>query len=88
MVKAYSVALSVHFYFPSVFAAPNDTVNQLLLAATLFRDSSVINLFATGNFRDRAFFTHTELYYASCWRQEIFATVRFSRTLRKFLARE
>jgi hypothetical protein len=41
------------------------TVNQLLFTATLFRDSSVINWFATSNFRNRAFFTHTELHYTS-----------------------
>jgi hypothetical protein len=37
------------------------TVNKLLFTATLFRDSSVITWFATSNFRDRAFFIHTEL---------------------------
>jgi hypothetical protein len=64
------------------------TVNQLLFAATLFHDSSVINWLATSNFRDRAFFIHTELHYTSGSRREIFATVRFSRTSRNFLARE
>jgi hypothetical protein len=33
-----------------------DTLNQLLFADTLFRDSSVMNWIAATNFRDRAAF--------------------------------
>jgi hypothetical protein len=64
------------------------TVNQLLFATTLFCDSSVINWLATSNFRDRAFFNHTELHYTFGSRREIFATMWFSQTSQKFLARE
>jgi hypothetical protein len=41
------------------------TFNQNDWGYCLFRDSSLINWFATSNFRDRPFFIHTELYYTS-----------------------
>jgi hypothetical protein len=37
------------------------TVNQLLIATTLFRDLFKVNWLAARNFRDQAFFIHTEL---------------------------
>jgi hypothetical protein len=40
----------------------DDTVNQLLFAAVLFRDSSVINWIAATNFRDRSVFIDNVLY--------------------------
>jgi CHASE1-domain containing sensor protein len=38
------------------------TVNQLLFAATLFRDSSMKNWLVASNFRDQAVFIHTKLH--------------------------
>jgi hypothetical protein len=49
-----------------------------LFAATLFRDSSVINWLAAINFRDRAFFIRRELHKTSGSPREMFATVWFS----------
>jgi hypothetical protein len=54
------------------------TVNQLLFAATLFRDSSVIKWLVASNFCDRAFCILRELYKTSGSRREIFAAVRCS----------
>jgi hypothetical protein len=38
------------------------TVNQILFAATLFCDSSVMNWLVASNFRDQAFSIHTKLH--------------------------
>jgi hypothetical protein len=48
-------------YFPE-YSTSLHTVNQLLFAATLFRDSSVINWIAATNFRNRAAFISNVLY--------------------------
>jgi hypothetical protein len=64
------------------------TINQLLFAATLLRDSCVIDLLTAINFRDRAFFIQFELHNTPGSRREILATLIFSRTSRNFLARE
>jgi hypothetical protein len=65
-------------------------VNQLLLAATLFRDFSAMNRFTATNARDWAFLITTGLYVhaISGSRREIFTTVVFSWTLKNFLARK
>jgi hypothetical protein len=60
------------------------TVNQILFAGILSRDPLIINWLTASNFRDRAFFIHTELLKTSG------STTRssFSQTTRFFLARE
>jgi hypothetical protein len=47
--------------YTSVEIFKTTTVNQLLFAATLFRDSSVVNWIAASNFRDQAVFMSTVL---------------------------
>jgi hypothetical protein len=64
------------------------TVNQLLFAATLFRDSSVINWIAASNFRDQTVSINNVLYVIFGSRREIFATMRLSRTSQNVLARK
>jgi hypothetical protein len=46
------------------------TVNQLLFAATLFRDPSVMNGLAASNFHDRSFFILRGLYIKHLVRDE------------------
>jgi hypothetical protein len=63
-------------------------VNQLLLAVTLFRDSSGINWLTASNVRDQVFFIHTGLHKTCSLQREIFATMVLARTSIFFPARE
>jgi hypothetical protein len=64
------------------------TVNQLLFAASLFHDSSLMIWLVASNFRDYAFVINIGLHRLHGSRQEIFATMRFSRYSQNFLAHE
>jgi hypothetical protein len=60
----------------------------LLFAATLFRDSSVINSVITSNFGDQSLLINVVLYAIFGLRLEIFETTKLSRISRNFLTRE
>jgi hypothetical protein len=57
------------------------TVNQLLFAATLFRDSSVVNWITASNFRDGAVFISKVVNVTFNSRQEIFRSSREPREI-------